>query len=193
MALPPVTHSNLNSPWSPSSSSGPEGYRLHQFTDPLSYGLLSLANILATVPESDTGYSDTLQPTFSSWLKNINALSALINRLSELAATAPQEHRAQLNRQIAALRTGFKKQQERCISFLQLTREYADRFLSDISEEIQQQSSFLDALERRLDMAKTLRKEAVHMRKSYDVETLDCIKKVRRTGVYNYSFFVKRR
>jgi division protein CdvB (Snf7/Vps24/ESCRT-III family) len=114
----------------------------------------------------------------------MNALSTLINRLSELAATAPHEYRSRLNRQVAALRAGFKKQQERCIAFLQLTNEYADRFLSDISEEIQQQSSFLDALEKRLDMAKTLRQEAIHMRKSYKDGTLECIKKVRRTGVY---------
>lgn len=118
----------------------------------------------------------------------MNALSTLINRLSDLATTAPQEHRPQLNRQVAALRAGFKKQQERCIAFLQLTNEYADRFLTDISDEIQQQSSFLDALEKRLDMAKTLRQEAIQMRKSYEDGTLDCIKKVRRTGAYPWRY-----
>jgi len=124
----------------------------------------------------------TLHPTFLSWLKNLNTLSTLINRLSELAAAAPQEYQLQLNHQVAALRAGFKKQQERCISFLQLVGEYAYRFLSDIAEEILQQSSFLDALKRRLDMAKTLCHEVVKLRKSYELGTLDCIKKVRRTG-----------
>ena len=118
---------------------------------------------------------NTLHPTFLSWLKNMNALSTLINRLSELAAAAPQEYQPQLNRQVAALRAGFKKQQERCVSFLQLVGEYADRFLSDIAEEILQQSSFLDALKRRLDMAKTLCDEVVQLRKSYEFGTLDCI------------------
>jgi hypothetical protein len=140
--------------------------------------------IIPVALRPDTDYSDTMHPTFSSWLKNMNALSTLINRLSELAATAPHEYRPQLKRQVAVLRAGFKKQQGRCVSFLQLTEEYADRFLSDISEEIQQQSSFLDALEKRLDMANTLREEVVQLRKSYEDGTLECIKKVRRTGAY---------
>ncbi|KAI0298320.1 hypothetical protein BC826DRAFT_1184463 [Russula brevipes] len=127
------------------------------------------------------GDENTIHPTFSSWLRNINALSTLINRLCDLARTAPRDTQPQLHRQVAVLRAGFKKQQERCIAFLQLTEEYADRFLSDISEEIQQQSSFLEALERRLDMAKSLRKQAVELRKSYEVGTLHCIKEVRHT------------
>jgi hypothetical protein len=96
----------------------------------------------------------TLHPTLSSWLRNMNILSTLIDRLHDLATNAPQDHQAQLKRQVIALRTAFKKQQERCIAFLHLTGEYADRYLEDIAEEIQRQSSFLDALERRLDMAK---------------------------------------
>jgi hypothetical protein len=129
------------------------------------------------------GDENTVHPTFSSWLRNINVLSALINRLCDLARTAPLETQPQLHRQVAVLRAGFKRQQERCIAFLQLTEEYADRFLSDISEEIQQQTSFLEALERRLDMARSLRKQAVDLRQSYEVGTLDCIKEVRNTGV----------
>lgn len=65
---------------------------------------------------------------------------------------------------------------------MQLTKEYADRFLSDISEEIQQQSSFLEALERRVNMASRLREQVVDLRKSYEVGTLNSIKKVRHTG-----------
>jgi len=123
----------------------------------------------------------TLHPTFLSWLKNMNALTSLINRLSEHAVTAPRDYRPQLNRQVAALRADFRNQQERCVSFLQLSKEYADRFLSDISEEIQQQRTFLEAMKKRIKMAKTLREKVVHLRKSYKVGTLDCIKKVRRT------------
>lgn len=124
---------------------------------------------------------------FSSWLRNINRLAALISRLEDLAATAPPEYRSQLRRQVAALRASFRKQQERCVAFLRLTERYADRFLSDISEEIQQQSSFLDALERRLDMAKTLREQVVHLRESYEDGTLNPINKVRDTGAYHPS------
>ena len=51
----------------------------------------------------------TLHPTFLSWLKNMmNALSTLIIRLFKLAHAAPQEYQPQLNRQVAASRTGFK-------------------------------------------------------------------------------------
>ena len=115
----------------------------------------------------------------------MDRLSALIDRLSELAATAAQEHRQQLIRQVADLRKDFMKQQERYVTFLRLTKTYSDRFLADISEEIQQQSSFLDALERRLDMAKNLREQAVHLRKSHEVGTLKSIMKVRHTGAYS--------
>ena len=136
------------------------------------------------------GNSNTLPITLSSWHRNMDRLSALIDRLSELATTAPQEHRRQLNRRVAALRKDFKKQQRRYAAFLRLTKEYADRFLEDITEEIQQQSSFLDALERRLDMAKNLRQQAVHLRKSYEVGTLNSIMKVRHTGAYSCCIFV---
>ncbi|KAI0287090.1 hypothetical protein BC826DRAFT_1189244, partial [Russula brevipes] len=107
------------------------------------------------------GDESTIHPTFSSWLRNINALSTLINWLCDLARTAPRDTQPQLHRQAAVLRAGFKRQQERCLAFLRLTEEYADRFLSDISEEIQQQSSFLEALERRLDMARVRSLRAV--------------------------------
>ena len=114
----------------------------------------------------------------------MDKLSVLIDRLSEIATTAPQEHQSQLIRQVDALRKDFNKQRKRYAAFLRLAKKYADRFLSDISEEIQQQSCLLDALERKLDMAKSLRQEVVHLCKSYEVGTLTCIEKVRRTGVY---------
>jgi hypothetical protein len=39
---------------------------------------------------------------------------------------------------------------------LQLSEEYAGKYLLNISTKIWQQSSFLDMLEKRLDMAKSL-------------------------------------
>ncbi|KAI0293001.1 hypothetical protein B0F90DRAFT_192201 [Multifurca ochricompacta] len=123
-----------------------------------------------------------LNPILSSWLKNIDKLSSLIDRLQNLASTAPPEHRSHLDKQVAALRATSKKQQDRHIHFLQLTEEYANRYLLDISAEIQQQSSFLDLLEKRLDMAKTLRGQAVDLRTSYESGTVNAMKKVRETG-----------
>ena len=68
-----------------------------------------------------------MDPTLSSWLKNMSKLSGLIDRLDELASLAPVEHQSQLSRQVVTLRAAFKKQQERCIEFLQLSEEYANK------------------------------------------------------------------
>ncbi|KAI0293002.1 hypothetical protein B0F90DRAFT_1920145 [Multifurca ochricompacta] len=150
-----------------------ERSRSQRFSRPRSF---SRRDATADSPEG-------LDPTLSSWLKNINKLSNLIDRLQNLASTAPPEHRPHLYKQVAALRATFKKQQDRCIHFLQLTEEYANRYLLDISAEIQQQSSFLDMLEKRLDMAKTLRGQAVDLRKSYENGTVNAMKKVRETAL----------
>jgi hypothetical protein len=123
--------------------------------------------------------------TWFSWRRNMFTLSSLIDQLSELASTAPEEHQPQLRCQVSTLRQEFMKQRQRYDAFLRLTKEYAERFLSDISEEIQQQSSFLNALEKRLAMARALREEAVDLRKSYQDGTLDRMRKVRRTGTYH--------
>src|SRR5712671_92952 len=123
-----------------------------------------------------------LHPTLSTWLKNMNKLSDLIDHLQELASTAPSGHRPQLLRQVAKLRATFKRQQERCIEFLRLSEEYANRYLLDISAEIQQQSSFLDMLKERVNMAKALHGQAVHLRKSYESGTVDAMKNVCETG-----------
>jgi len=125
---------------------------------------------------------DEMDPTLSCWLRNMNKLSSLIDRLEELASSAPEKHRSQLSRKVATLRATFKKQQERCINFLQLSEEYADKYLRDISGEIRQQTSFLDMLEKRLDMAKTLRQQAVDLRRSYESGTVATMKDVRTTG-----------
>ena len=125
---------------------------------------------------------ERLHPTLSSWLKNMNKLSSLIDGLEELAHAAPSDCRPQLYRQIATLRMTVKSQQERCIHFLRLTEEYSDRYLLDISAEIQQQSSFHDILEIRLDRAKTLYRQATDLRKSYETGTVNVMKNARKTG-----------
>ena len=111
----------------------------------------------------------------------MNRLSDLIDRLQELASSAPEKYRSQLSRQVATLRATFKRQQERCVEFLELSEEYATRYLLDISAEIQQQSSFLDMLEKRLDMAKTLRGQVIDLRKSYESGTVNAMKDI-QTG-----------
>jgi len=56
---------------------------------------------------------------------------------------------------------------------MRVSKRYVDRRVSDVFEEIQQQGSFLDALEKRVE---TLREQVDHLRKSYEeVETLESI------------------
>jgi len=124
-----------------------------------------------------------LHPTLSSWLKNMNRFSDLIDHLQELASAAPSDHRPQLHKQVAKLRASFKRQQEHCLDFLRLSEEYASRYLLDISAEIQEQSSFLEMLEKRLQMAKTLYGQAVHLRKSYESGTMDAMKNICKTAL----------
>jgi hypothetical protein len=83
---------------------------------------------------------------------------------------------------VATLRARLKKQKERCIGFLKLSEEYADKYLLDISAEIRQQSSFLDMLEKRLDMAKTFHRQVVDLRKSYESGIVANTKDVLATG-----------
>ncbi|KAI0261144.1 hypothetical protein BC834DRAFT_490885 [Gloeopeniophorella convolvens] len=84
-----------------------------------------------------------------SWLRNMTRLSGLINLLEKLASSAAPERRPGVNRQVHVLRSSLKKQQERYIEFLQLSRDYADKFLLDISSTIIGQEEFLDTLEKR--------------------------------------------
>jgi hypothetical protein len=131
-------------------------YRLHLGATPATEEIYGHGQ-LGTHEQLALSDSKRLHPTLSSWLKNMNnKLSNLIDRLQELASAASSDYRSQLHRQIAALRTTLNKQQERYIEFLRLTEEYANRYLLDLSAEIRQQSSFLDMVEKRLDMAKTL-------------------------------------
>ena len=125
---------------------------------------------------------DKLHPTLSSWMENMNKLSGLIDRLQELASSAPEEHRSQLLRQVVALRATSDKQQKHFMEFLQLSEEYANKYLLDISAEIEQQSSFLDKLKERLEAAEKLRGDAVDLQMFYESETVDTMKNFRATG-----------
>jgi hypothetical protein len=125
---------------------------------------------------------DKLHPTLSSWLKNINKLDSLINRLQELASSAPTDHRSQLLNKVAVLRATFKKQQERCIEFLQLSEDYANKYLLDIDAEIRQQSTLLDNLEERLEAAKKLHGDADDLQMLYESGTVVSMNDLRTTG-----------
>jgi hypothetical protein len=123
-----------------------------------------------------------MHPTLSCWIKNMDKLSSLIDRLQELASSAPPEHRSQLLNQVVALRTTSDKQKEHFMEFLQLSEEYANKYLLDISAEIQQQSSFLDKLKERLEAAEKLRGEAVDLQKFYESGTVATMENFRATG-----------
>ena len=125
---------------------------------------------------------DNLHPSLSCWIKNMNQLSSLIDRLHKLASAAPAEHRSQLLRQVVALRAMFKRQQERFIEFLQLSEEFADKYLLDISADIQQQSTVLNNLEERLEAAKKLHEEATDLKTFYESGTVDTMKNLRASG-----------
>ena len=66
--------------------------------------------------------------------------------------------------------------------FLQLSEEYANKYLLDISAEIQQQSSFLDKLKERLEAAEKLRGDAIDLQKFYESGTVSVMKNFRTTG-----------
>ena len=112
----------------------------------------------------------------------MNRLSSLIDRLQELASSAPPEHQFQLSNQVVALRAASQKQNEHFMDFLQLSEEYANKYLIDISAEIQQQSSFLDKLKERLDAAEKLRRDAIDLQKLYESRTVSVMNNFRMTG-----------
>jgi hypothetical protein len=137
---------------------------------------------LAAFPSRMQPPPDKLHPTLSSWVKNINKLDSLINRLQELASSAPIDHRSQLLNKVSALRATFKKQQERYIEFLQLSEDYANKYLLDIDAEIRQQSTLLDNLEERLEAAKKLHGDAVDLQMLYESGTVASMNDLRATG-----------
>jgi len=126
--------------------------------------------------------ADKLHPTLSCWLKNMKKLSRLIDRLQELASSAPAEYQSRLLRQVVMLRATCKKQQEHFMEFLQLSEEYANKYLLDIDAAIQQQSDFLAKLEGRLEAATKLRGEAADLQMFYESETVANMKVLRDTG-----------
>lgn len=126
--------------------------------------------------------ASTSERTLSSWLENMDKLDSLTSRLQKLASSAPPEHRAQLLNKVQALRATFKRQQERFIEFLQLSEEYANKYLFNISTEIQQQRTVLDNLGKRLEAANKLHEEAVDLQTFYESETVATMKHLRATG-----------
>jgi DNA anti-recombination protein RmuC len=125
---------------------------------------------------------DKLHPTLSSWLKNINKLDSLIDRLQELASSAPTDHQSQLLNKVAGLRATFKEQQARCIELLRLSEDYANKYLLDIDAEIRQQSTLLENLEERLEAAKKLHGDAVNLQMLYESGTVASMNDLRATG-----------
>ena len=125
---------------------------------------------------------DKLDSRLTSWLKNMHKLSRLVDRLHELVPYASVEYRSQLSRRVVTLRAMFKKLQVHCIEFLRLSEELSGRYLLEVTAEIQRQSSFSAALKKRSDMAKTLRRQVVDLRRSYKSGTVTILKDVRAKG-----------
>jgi hypothetical protein len=114
-----------------------------------------------------------LYSTISSLRGHMSKLSSFMDQLSEHIPEKPE-----LRVQLDIARQEFKWQQKRYAKFLRLTKKYADRFFLDVTEEV----SFLDAQEKRLEMARDLHNQTVDLRKSYENETLNPMKNIRRTG-----------
>ncbi|KAI0261147.1 hypothetical protein BC834DRAFT_972927 [Gloeopeniophorella convolvens] len=108
-------------------------------------------------------------------------LSGLIDRLRGLASSAPPDRRHEVERQVHTLRNSFKKQQGRYIEFLQLTTDYANQYLLDISSTVMGQEEFLDTLEKRLDMAKERHTHARELLKSFESEIAGPVEDILRT------------
>ncbi|KAI0039563.1 hypothetical protein FA95DRAFT_1577526, partial [Auriscalpium vulgare] len=118
----------------------------------------------------------------SMWAENMERLLQLVDHLQVIAHNAPSGSRSRLLTEVAALRAAHKREQERFSAFLQLTQEYADRYLRDIADEVQSQRSLLDMLEARLSMAKQLRTEAVELQKAFDDGSFKGFQKVKRAA-----------
>jgi hypothetical protein len=82
---------------------------------------------------------------------------------------------------LAALNAMFKTQQVRFTEFVQLSEEYANKYLLDVSAKIQQQTTVLDNLEERLEAAKRLHGDAVDLQTFYESGTVANMKDL-RTG-----------
>ena len=113
----------------------------------------------------------------------MDKLSSLIDRLQELASSAPPEHRSQLLDQVVVLIATSEKRKEYFKEFLQLSEEYSNKCLLDISTEIEQQSTLLEKLEERLKAATKLCGEAVDLQMFYESGTVATMKNFRATGM----------
>jgi len=109
-------------------------------------------------------------------------LSSLITCLQGLSSSSPAQHRSQLLKQIEALQVTSKKQKEHFMEFLQVSEEYANKYLLEIDIVIQQQGSFLDKLEVRLEAARNLCGEAVDLQTLYESGTVAAMENFRATG-----------
>ncbi|KAI0038182.1 hypothetical protein FA95DRAFT_1613571 [Auriscalpium vulgare] len=121
----------------------------------------------------------SLNPTLSSWKKLMKRLSTAISHVEELAGTAPAEHQASLQAQIVELHNALKRHQDRYEEFVKLSQEYAEQYLRDLSDEIRSQSAWLVLLERRLELAKTLRTDALDLKTSFEKGVCKELKGVR--------------
>ena len=65
---------------------------------------------------------------------------------------------------------------------MQLSEEYTNKYLLDISAKIQQQSTILDNLEERLEAANKLQGDAVNLQMFYESGTVSIMKDLRATG-----------
>jgi hypothetical protein len=112
----------------------------------------------------------------------MNKLSSLIDRLEKLACSAPAERQSQLLEQVKVFRATSKEQRRRFMEFLTLSEEYANKYLLNISDDIQQQRSFLDKLNGRLEAAEKLRGDAVELKQFYESGTVAAMQNFRATG-----------
>ncbi|KAI0049157.1 hypothetical protein FA95DRAFT_951366 [Auriscalpium vulgare] len=108
-----------------------------------------------------------LHSTLSAWVENMRRLSGMIDAFQDISLAAPVNQQPGLTQKVAEMRADLRMQRERHDAFLQLTREYADRYLEDIKDEVHSQRALLDMLEHRLDAAKQLRTDVVEMQRSF--------------------------
>ncbi|KAI0261150.1 hypothetical protein BC834DRAFT_491052 [Gloeopeniophorella convolvens] len=149
--------------------------RLHKFDDPRYWRMIE------DVVHYDSKWKVRNVKKLDSWLRNMTRLSGVIGLLEKLASSAPPDRQPGINRQVNVLWSSLKKQQERYIEFLQLSRDYANKFLLDMSSTIIGQEEFLDTLEKRLDMAKELHTQAVVLQDSYRSEIAGPVEDILKT------------
>jgi hypothetical protein len=122
---------------------------------------------------------DKLHPTLSSFLENMRKLDLLFNRLHNRVCWEMDP--SKILDKLAASNAMFKTQQGRFAEFVQLSEEYANKNLLDISAEIQQQATVRDNLEKRLEAAKRLHGDAIDLQTFYESGTVANMKDL-RTG-----------